>query len=287
MSSTSGIGNRPGPLPPPTELKNQGIGSDVGTKDVTDASTVEGSGDSYGVTIGDNGELSFTRAALLPPVAGPFSEAETVAARAEWLDSMGDAALMFTALMEMARTSRQDMQDAKKLKNALHTNKISAKDSQTEALEEQLGAERGAALNGLRDSVIQLGVQAAVSFVSSSQAADAKVDMDAATPGSEAQASASSSYQAWTAAGQTADSLGKMANQLGQAHSKVAGAGREVDEKRLEGKRWERQEAILDDGIDSAKSSEAEAREQFKLSLRILTEYFERKSQVAQKISNT
>ena len=92
-----------------------------------------------------------------------------------------------------------------------------------------------------------------------------------------------SSNSGWTA---VASSVGPLINKAGEYYSKVHGGGREADEKRLEVKRYERQEALFDDAVDSAKSTYEESKEQFKLALRIMTEHMERQTQVVQKITS-
>ncbi len=58
------------------------------------------------------------------------------------------------------------------------------------------------------------------------------------------------------------------------------------DEAKLQQKRWEEMEAIADAEIDEAKNNYEEAKEQFKLALRILNEHMERQTQVIQKITS-
>jgi hypothetical protein len=67
---------------------------------------------------------------------------------------------------------------------------------------------------------------------------------------------------------------------------KVAEGARGADEARLAQKRHEMQEGIADSAIDEAKSSYDEAKEQFKLAMRILSEHMERMTQVTQKITS-
>jgi hypothetical protein len=59
-----------------------------------------------------------------------------------------------------------------------------------------------------------------------------------------------------------------------------------ADEARLTQKREEMQGGIADSAIDEAKSKVEEAKEQFKLEMRILSEHMERMTQVTQKITS-
>jgi ElaB/YqjD/DUF883 family membrane-anchored ribosome-binding protein len=54
---------------------------------------------------------------------------------------------------------------------------------------------------------------------------------------------------------------------------------------RLQAKMLELQESIFDENIDDAKANYEEAKEQFKLALRIMQEALERQSQVVNKIT--
>ena len=58
-----------------------------------------------------------------------------------------------------------------------------------------------------------------------------------------------------------------------------------TDSAKLEAKRYEREEAILDDAIDSSKAQYEDAREQFKKALRIIQQHAERQSQITQKMT--
>ena len=67
--------------------------------------------------------------------------------------------------------------------------------------------------------------------------------------------------------------------------SKERGAAA-ADAKRLQQKAWEMMESIADSEIDEAKDNYEEAKEQFKLAMRILSEHMERQTQVIQKITS-
>ena len=65
-----------------------------------------------------------------------------------------------------------------------------------------------------------------------------------------------------------------------------SGGKHRADEAKLESKRWETMEGIADAEIDEAKNNYEEAKEQFKLAMRVLSEHMERMTQVTQKITS-
>jgi len=90
----------------------------------------------------------------------------------------------------------------------------------------------------------------------------------------------------------TLDSLEKLASELDriataapQLGTKEAGAAK-TDAERIQQKAWEMMESIADSDIDEAKNNYEEAKEQFKLAMRIIAEHMERQTQVIQKMTS-
>jgi hypothetical protein len=83
----------------------------------------------------------------------------------------------------------------------------------------------------------------------------------------------------------TSTRLGQIAARLAGLESHSDGTGK-ADEARVRSKRQEQMEGIADDAIDEAKANYEEAKEQFKLAMRVLSEHMERMTQVTQKITS-
>jgi len=83
----------------------------------------------------------------------------------------------------------------------------------------------------------------------------------------------------------TSARLARLASRLA-GPGEGSGATRQVDEASLAQKRQEAMEGIADAAIDEAKSNYDEAKEQFKLALRIMSEHMDRMTQVTQKITS-
>ena len=205
----------------------------------------------------------------LPEVTGSGATAGAMGEKAGWMVDISDSALMFNALWEMARSSQQDLSTAKEIKNAMHTSKIDAKKTAIAETENQIEAERDAAWEAFGSAV----AGAVVSFGVGLVAANGWLGV---TKGSEVAAALSASAQGW----------GSATTALGNAISKNSGAQRDADDAKLRVKRAEMQEAIFDDAIDTFKGAYEEAKEQYKLALRIIQEHFELKSQVIQKVTS-
>ena len=224
---------------------------------------------SDGFEIGDdnNGAATeFGGRTPLPSVAGPFAPVSAVQNKSMWSGNMSDGALMWQAMSEMAKVSMREMKDAKDIKRAMNQGKIEAKQAQINATEQQIAAEREAAKEAFITSCIAAAVTIVVACIG---------------------AGVSSSSSGWgQAIGSMATPLGSVAQKAGDWYSKSEGAQREADEQKLVAKRYERQEAIMDDAIDEAKGQYEEAKEQFKLAVRILQEHMERQTQVVQKITS-
>ena len=70
------------------------------------------------------------------------------------------------------------------------------------------------------------------------------------------------------------------------AYSKNSGAQRDADDAMLLEKRWEMMESMQDDMVDTFKGAHEDARELFRLALRIIQEHFELRSQAVQKLTS-
>ncbi|MEL7304798.1 MAG: hypothetical protein AAGJ56_03110, partial [Myxococcota bacterium] len=165
----------------------------------------------------------------------------------DWLhdDTISGAALMWMELSTMAESSMKEMSDWKELKNAMQEGKAESKKNEIKSTEEKIEAERAAALEGFVWSAVAAIAGAAASKI----------------PG-------------------MSQPVSTMVNKFGEYHSKAHGAEREANEKELEGMRHQLMQELMDQGIETAKSAYDEAREQFKLALKILDEHAERETQI-------
>jgi hypothetical protein len=200
---------------------------------------------------------SFGDAPPLPTTAGEADNAH-LSDRLGWLKDSGDGALMWMALSELARTAMRDMQDARQVKHAMSSAKISSKKTQLDATEQRIAAQREEAERIFRDTVITSVVVCAIACAAAC----------AGTYGPAISACAS-------AAGQVYQSYSTM-------NSKTDGPQAEADDKELEAMRWELQAEMMDQMVEEAQSSYEESKELFKLALRILTEHYELQSQATQ-----
>lgn len=224
--------------------------------------------DGFELTSSSSGIVTnFGGATPLPGVVGASAPIDLMKEKAGWMAEManGAGALMWAVMSELARVSQRELGDARQLRNAMHTSKIEAKQAQINSTQAQIEAEREAAKEAFITAVVAAVVTAAVSVAGSSLGTD------------------STTGKALTS---SAMALGQVVQKGGDMLSKTSGGQRDADEKKLETKRYERQEAIFDDALDSAKSSYEEAKEQFKLALRIMTEHMERQTQVVQKMTS-
>ncbi len=177
----------------------------------------------------------------------------------DWMfgtQGVADSALMWMALSTMAKTSQREMADMKDLKHAMQLGKAESKKNEIKSTEEQIEAERAAALEGL----IWSAVSAAATFLISSE-------------------SVGMGNQAFGAA------VGDVVTKFGEYHSKAHGGQREADEKRIEAMRHQMMQELMDQGIETAKTGYDEARELFKLALKILDEHSEREAQITANIT--
>lgn len=168
----------------------------------------------------------------------------------------------------------------------MHQGKVQAKGNQIKAEEEQQAAERDAAKEGFITACVELAVVAAISFTGSWMQASGQKTMGESEVGSDDYNKAHNKAAYGEAVSNVSQAAGKVAGAAGNWYSKCSGAQRQADEKRLEAKRHEMVEAMFDDAIDEAKGNYEDAKEQFKSALRIMTEHFERQTQVIQKVTS-
>ena len=172
----------------------------------------------------------------------------------------GDAALMWEAMTEMARSSQTDMDLAKRLRNAQQSGKLEAKRAEMGTVEAQNGAERRSAAFNLTISISA----AAVSYAGYQYGA------------------ANGSENMGVAVSQAANSL---VSATGQYINKTAGPQREADQLKVKTMRHQMMQEVFEQGIENAKQNYDEAKEGMKLALKILNEHAERQTQITTTIT--
>ncbi len=195
---------------------------------------------------------------VLPDVGGPSASPDQVGGLGNWLQTtqgIDDAALMWSALSTLATTAMRDMQDAKQIKNALQSSKLAAKENEIKSTEEKIAAEQAALWTAFAAQV----AAAAVSMILGS--------MDAG----------------WAQAG--AQGVGGSITAFQQAYGKSYGNQAEADAKQIESMRWQKEQDRLEMGVEDARANYDEAKELFKLALKIMNEHVERQTQVVQTIT--
>jgi len=217
--------------------------------------------DGVQVTASTAGVVSFGGAQPLPGTLGGTMDAASVTQKLEWMSDFTEGSLMWMAFSTLAETAMRDVKDAKDLRNAFQLMKLNAKKNAIKATESQIEAERDAANEALMWAV----VAAVVQFI-----------VTALLVGNEA-------TQAYAGMG---PALGGVAQAAGTAHAKNEGARRKADDKRVEKMRHDFIEAVHDQAIEESRSNYEEAKELFKLALKVMTEHMERESQVVQKITS-
>ncbi len=81
--------------------------------------------------------------------------------------------------------------------------------------------------------------------------------------------------------------VGGAFNAYSQYASKMVGPQAVADQKQIEEKIWQKQQEIAQQSVEEAGSSYDEAKELFKLAIKILTEHAERQTQVVESIART
>jgi len=237
--------------------------SAVGLK--VQAGQVSSAQDNFIVSPTNAGVVSFNSdTPALPDVAGIQAPLPELAAKMEGQDfnEMSVGMLSWMALSEMARTSQTDMAMSKDLRHAMQKMKYDTKSLEIDATGQKIEAERQAAWNNFYISC----AAAAVNIVG------------AANPG---QIFGSSQF--------TAAAVGQGGSQMitagGQAMDKSYGAQAEADEQQLRVLQLQQLQESMDQAIDESNSNYQEAKEQFKLALRLIDGMVERQTQVVQTIT--
>lgn len=161
----------------------------------------------------------------------------------------GAGALAWESLMEMARSASIDIRTAADLRAAMHQGATDAKAAAIVKTERQQGHERAASLQSL-------GVNIAVQLVAVT-----------------------------VVGGQLGIGLSNTAGAISNAWTQNIGPGRKAQQEKLEQMHQELQGSIFEGNIDSAKANYDDAKEQFKLALRILSEHAERQTQITNTIT--
>jgi len=223
---------------------------------------------------GGDGDLG--GAPPLPDVAGQIDDAGATW-RVGWMSGSGDAALMWLAMSETARTAMRDMADAKSAKRAFQNAKVDGKKSQVACTEKQLEAERDEAERQFTDSVVTAVIVCAISYASTQVG-------QAGTEGATA-ATDSANQAKQMAVANLATPIADVWSKYKTMESKQEGPQRQADEKRLEGMRWEQQAEMMDQMVEESQGNYDESKELFKLSLRILSEHYELRNQSTQALT--
>ena len=202
--------------------------------------------------------------APLPDVTGSGVGSGTLNQRMMWLTDFSDGALMWEQMSELARSGIRDMKDARDFRDAMQLQKVQAKQAQINATEKQIDAERKAAFESMMWSVAGAVVSGVAGGMTAGSTSAVGMGIQAAAP-----------------------ALGQAVSATGNYISKAHGGQREADEQRLKSMRWEREEAMIDQMIEEARSAYEDAKEEFKLAMKIIAEHEERNSQVVQKVTSS
>ena len=188
----------------------------------------------------------------LPGVSGPVMAAADVGSKLDWLQSMAaieGAALMWMALSTMATTSMREMKDAKDIKHALQTGKLAAKDAEIQSQQNEINAQREEAAKAFAVAMVIAVVSA---------------------------------YMVTTSFSGAAGAVSTAANAGYQAYSKDSGPQAKANEEKIKAMQHQKEQEMLQMGIDDAQANYDDSREMFKLALKIMSEYVERQSQTVQ-----
>lgn len=187
-------------------------------------------------------------------MARPESVAQRARA-AEVGEGIEDSALMWQALSTMAYSAQREMHDAKEVKHAMQRGKLEAKRNEIDSTQRQIEAERAAAQEAFAWSVVSAVVTVGVGSMTGSDA--------------------------------VAGAAGNVASSFGTMMSKTSGAQREADDAKVETMRHQMQQETFEQNVESAKASYDEARENFRLALKIIAEHGERQTQIVNTITRT
>ena len=186
---------------------------------------------------------------VLPDADGPFAPPSVLGDAANGCGRPGisDGALMWLALSTMAYSAMRDITDAAQIKHAMQQAKLDGKDGEIAAMRDRIDSEK---------------TQAWTNFAVACVIAIATVIVAIYAPGMLAVAQAG----------------GKVVETGVNAVTKETGAQSNVDKKQLEEKMWD----LAQMNVDDANSNYEEAKELFKLAIRVLTEHCERQTQMSE-----
>lgn len=249
---------------------------------------------------------TFGDAPPLPNVAGPTNQG-ALTSRIRAMQDGGEGALMWLAMSELAYTAIRDMKDAKDVKRLMQSNMIEAKQAAITSTENQIAAERAEANRAFKDAVVTAVVICAVSCAvagatsgassgasagtstgtTTGQVAGTGANAVGGTANSTPAAASNSGSSVW---GKAADgvatslpsALGTVYSTYATAESKNNGPQREADEAKLKAMRWEAQAEMMNQMVEEAQSNYEEAKELFKLALKILADHGELVTQATQ-----
>ncbi|MEO1174245.1 MAG: hypothetical protein AAFX94_19670, partial [Myxococcota bacterium] len=187
-------------------------------------------------------------------LSGGFLTPDAMSTHFDWFhqnDALEAGALMWAEMITMAESAMREMSDWKEVKNAMQKSKAESKKNEIKTAEERIDAERDAAATAFVWSV----AGTALSFGLGNWG------------GEVGQALATAK-------------VGDLVTQFGTMTSKISGPQAEADEKEIEAMRHQLVQEQLEQGIETAKSAYDEARELFRLALKILDEHGQRATQI-------
>jgi hypothetical protein len=190
----------------------------------------------------------------LPDVQGTVASANQVASAVNGAaddETMWEGALMWMALSELAHSAMRDMKDAKDVRNIMQTAKRAAKEGEIAATEKNIEAMKDAAWFNFGVSLVAAAASCIVSGFNIGGA----------------------SSEAFSRA------LATVLPELGKALNQSSGPQAEANKAQLEMKRKELEAQLFDELIEDSKGNYEEAKELFKLALKVLQEHSERETQ--------
>jgi hypothetical protein len=189
-------------------------------------------------------------------------------------------AAAYEEMMVLVDMGITDMQSARQIRQAHQESKSVAREKSIAATKKEIKAQRDEAAAALTRAWVVAGVSVVLAFAggfASSALAGAGAAADGAAK--------------WALKGAelAAMNMGTFANVVDKGMvlaSHESGPVAEANKQRIEAKKQEAQEAIIDAQIEDAKGNYEGAKELFKLALRVILEMEELKTQTAQKLSN-
>jgi hypothetical protein len=229
--------------------------------------------DGFTLTAQNAGPVVGGQAVVLPPVSGDIAHPAAVADKVNWMQSTAgadDGALMWLELSTLAIGAMHDIDDAHKLKDALQDSKIDAKTAEITAKKAEIEAEKKEADQKLTTACIVAAVEIAASVASAALSAAGAISQATATVITTVASAAANVYQA-------------AQNQQDVNNGPQA----EMNKQKVNQLRWQKMQEMDQMGIDDAQSNYEQARDLFKLALKILTDHYEQQTQAVQAITRS